>query len=454
MINIYLKEAIMKKIAIAIGLAWIAFLFANLSFSVVHSALIATIVLLVTLWTNEGLPLGVVSLLPILLFPTFDILSTNATAANYSKSIIFLFLGGFMLAIATQKINLHTIIANKILAIFPNTVRGIMFSLAITSAFLSSVISNTTTSLLLIPIAMFLTDDTRLKMRFVLSIAYGASIGGIITPIGTPPNLILLGFLEQQGLESLSFIGWMALTIPLALIMLTVMPFILSFGMQHLTLKGDVNKNMIMNSEQKRLSYILLGLIVLLLVNSPIKPFYDGLGLNEKVILLGFGLLMFMPKVGFLDWEDTKKIPYEIIFLFGAGFSIATAFGSTGLAKEIANSLLSLTTLAPILLILLVATLITFTTEVTSNTALISIALPIIFSLGQAADININLILMVATICASYAFMLPIATPPNAIAVSSGAVKIFDMAKIGLLFNILGIISIVFIATTLWSNFL
>jgi sodium-dependent dicarboxylate transporter 2/3/5 len=454
MINIYLKEAIMKKIAIAIGLAWIAFLFANLSFSVVHSALIATIVLLVTLWTNEGLPLGVVSLLPILLFPTFDILSTNATAANYSKSIIFLFLGGFMLAIATQKINLHTIIANKILAIFPNTVRGIMFSLAITSAFLSSVISNTTTSLLLIPIAMFLTDDTRLKMRFVLSIAYGASIGGIITPIGTPPNLILLGFLEQQGLESLSFVGWMALTIPLALIMLTVMPFILSFGMQHLTLKGDVNKNMIMNSEQKRLSYILLGLIVLLLVNSPIKPFYDGLGLNEKAILLGFGLLMFMPKVGFLEWEDTKKIPYEIIFLFGAGFSIAAAFGSTGLAKEIANSLLSLTTLAPILLILLVATLITFTTEVTSNTALISIALPIIFSLGQAADININLILMVATICASYAFMLPIATPPNAIAVSSGAVKIFDMAKIGLLFNILGIISIVFIATTLWSNFL
>jgi len=117
------------------------------------------------------------------------------------------------------------------------------------------------------------------------------------------------------------------------------------------------------------------------LINSPIKPFYDGLGLNEKGILLGFGILMFMPKIGFLTWEDTKKIPYEIIFLFGAGFSIAAGFGQTGLAKEIANSLLTLTTLSPFLLIIIVATLITFTTEVTSNTALISIALPIIFSL-------------------------------------------------------------------------
>jgi sodium-dependent dicarboxylate transporter 2/3/5 len=442
-----------KKIGMAVGISLIAFMLVSMSFNVVHSSLIAVIVLLVALWTNEGLPLGIVSLLPILLFPTFDILSTNATTVNYSKSIIFLFLGGFMLAIATQKINLHTIIANKILSIFPNTVRGIMFSLSITSAVLSSIISNTTTSLLLIPIAMYLTDEVKLKMRFVLSIAYGASIGGIITPIGTPPNLILLGFLEQHNLQPLSFVGWMGLTIPLAMIMLTIMPFILSYGMNHIELKGNINQDTTINSEQKRLTYILLGLIMLLLINSPIKPFYNGLGLNEKGILLGFGILMFMPKIGFLTWEDTKKIPYEIIFLFGAGFSIAAAFSHTGLAKEIANSLLTLTTLSPFLLIIIVATLITFTTEVTSNTALISIALPIIFSLGEASNINVNLILMVATICASYAFMLPIATPPNAIAVSSGAVKIADMAKIGFLFNILGIISIVVIATVMWSNF-
>jgi sodium-dependent dicarboxylate transporter 2/3/5 len=159
---------------------------------------------------------------------------------------------------------------------------------------------------------------------------------------------------------------------------------------------------------------------------------------------------MMMPKVGFLVWEDAKKIPYEVIFLFGAGFSIATAFGATGLAQAIAQMLLTLTQLSPIVLILIVAALITFTTEVTSNTALISIALPIIFSLGTASNIDTGLILMVATICASYAFMLPIATPPNAIAMSSKVLTIKDMAKFGILFNILAILLTTLIAMFLW----
>ncbi len=209
-----------------------------------------------------------------------------------------------------------------------------------------------------------------------------------------------------------------------------------------------------LTTDQRRLMYFLGSLILLLFVNSKIEPFYSGLGLNEKGILLGYGLLMFMPKIGFLTWEDTKKIPYEIIFLFGAGFSIAAAFASTGLANEIAHYLLDLINLPVIFLIILVAALITFTTEVTSNTALISIALPIIYSLGQVADVNMTLILFVSTICASYAFMLPIATPPNAIAMSSGAVKVKDMAKFGLLFNILGILCITAIALLYWQFYL
>jgi sodium-dependent dicarboxylate transporter 2/3/5 len=443
----------LRKIVTALILSILAYFLANLAFSNQHSILLAIIVLLVAMWTNEALPLGVVSLLPIVLFPSFDILSTNATTANYSKSIIFLFLGGFMLAIATQKTDLHKYISNKLLSFFPNTTRGIMFSLALTSAFLSSLISNTTTALLLIPIAMFLTQDKGLKLRLVLSIAYGASIGGIITPIGTPPNLILLGFMEQNALESISFINWMVLTLPLALIMLVIIPFILSLGAKNIEFEKSVEA-LKLTVEQKRLSFILLALVALLFLNSKIEPFYSGLGLNEKGILLGFGLLMFVPKIGFLKWEDTKKIPYEIIFLFGAGFSIASAFSSTGLASEIASYLLNLTTLPTILLILLVASLVTFTTEITSNTALISIALPIIYSLGQSANIDTNLILFVATICASYAFMLPIATPPNAIAMSSGAVKVKDMARYGVVFNILGILVITTIALVYWQFYL
>ena len=444
----------MKKILLALILSFFAFFIAHSTFNVQHSSLISVIVFLVVLWTNEGLPLGVVSLLPLILFPSFDILSTNATAVNYSKSIIFLFLGGFMIAIATQKIDLHKFVSNKLLGFFPNTARGILFSLAITSAFLSSLISNTTTALLLIPIAIFLTNDKELKLRFVLAIAYGASIGGIITPIGTPPNLILLGFFEDKAIESISFIKWMVLTLPLATFMLCIIPYILSIGVSHIKIDQSITQNSSVTALQKRLLYILGSLVVLLLLNSKIEPFYSGLGLNEKGILLGYGLLMFLPKIGFLTWEDTKKIPYEIIFLFGAGFSIATAFSKTGLASEIASSLLSFSQLQPLLLIFVIAAMITFTTEITSNTALISIALPIIYSLGQSSNIDTNLIIFVATICASYAFMLPIATPPNAIAMSSGVVRVRQMARYGFLFNLMGICAITFIAATFWKYYL
>ncbi|MFA6789941.1 MAG: DASS family sodium-coupled anion symporter, partial [Arcobacteraceae bacterium] len=442
----------MRKIIIAIIIAAMMFFAAGLMFNTQHALLIALIAFLVVLWTNEGLSIGVVSLLPILLFPSFGILDMKATTVNYSNPTIFLFLGGFMIAIATQKTNLHKYISNKLLTVFPNTPRGMIFSLAFTGALLSSVLSNSTTALLLIPIAIFLSDNIKLKARLALAIAYGCSIGGIITPIGTPPNLILLGFMQQHHIEPIAFIQWIFLTAPLALLMLLVIPFLLSLGLSDVSLDKEVTTKEKLLPAQKRLLFILAGLIALLLVNSKIEPYYSGLGLNETGILLGFGLLMFVPKIGFLEWEDAKNIPYEIIFLFGAGFSIAAAFSKTGLAEEVANNLLALTNLPVILLILLVAALITFTTEITSNTALISIALPIIYSLGQVANVNMTLILMVATICASYAFMLPIATPPNAIAMSSGAVKVKEMATFGFFINIIGILMITMVALVYWQH--
>ena len=429
-------------IVVAFILAGIGYFIANIYFEPVHAKLIGAVVFLVTLWTNEALPLGVVSLLPIIIFPSLDILTTSATTANYSKSIIFLFLGGFLVAIAVEKIGLHKVIANKLLNLFPSSSRGIIFALAITSAFLSSLLSNTTTALLLMPIALFLTDIKELKIRFVLAIAYGASIGGIITPIGTPPNLILMGFLQNNNLETLTFIAWIFKTIPLVVIMLTIVPYILSLGATQYSVENKIDSK-VLSSDQKKLLYILSSLVVVLFVNSFFK-------VSEAGILLGYGLLMMVPNIGFLTWEDSKKIPFEIIFLFGAGFSIAAAFGGTGLAEAISQLLLGLTELNPIFLIMIVAALITFTTEVTSNTALISIALPIIYALGTAANLDTDLVLMVATICASYAFMLPIATPPNAIAMSSKVLTIKDMAKYGILFNILAILSTTLIALVWW----
>ena len=439
----------MQKILIALGIGVLFYFLSGNFFTQQQSILISIVAFLVALWTNEGLPLGVVSLLPIILFPSFDLIDTNSVASNYSKSIIFLFLGGFLVAIGLEKTGLHKVIANKMLTIFPSTPKGIIYSLVITSGVLSSFLSNTTTALLLIPLAIFLTDDTNLKVRFSLAVAYGASIGGVMTPIGTPPNLILLGFLESKSIEALGFVEWMAKVAPLALCMFIVIGFILSIGLKTLSINHFTMKDGL-TQEQKTVSFVLVGLIVLLLLNSPMKPFYDGLGLNEKGILLAFGLILFLPSLNILVWEDSKKIPFEIIFLFGAGFSIVAAFTSTGLAESIADKLITLTDLHPLILMIIVASLVTFTTEVTSNTALISMILPVIYSMSEAAGLNSMLFMMIATICASYAFMLPIATPPNAIAMSYRIITIKTMASYGFIFNLVGIIFVVIFAYYFW----
>ena len=442
------------KIGVALAIAVLVFALSITIFTLQQASLLGLIALLVTLWTNEGLPLGVVSLLPIILFPAFSILTTKETSINYSHPIIYLFLGGFMLAIAVEKTHLHTWIADKMFAVFPSTPKGIIFSLTITAGLLSSILSNTTTTLLLISIALFLTDNVKLKMRFALAIAYGATVGGILTPIGTPPNLILLGIMEDKGMELIPFLQWVMMVAPLVFIMFFVVASLLSIGVKdlHVEIKSDKKP---LDEKQKKVFYLLSGLVFLLLINAPLKPYWDGLGLSEAGILLGVGLLLFAPPFNILDWMDDKaKIPYRIMFLFGAGFSIAKAFSATGLADEFASFLIVITDFSPIVIILCVAVLITFTTEITSNTALISIMLPVMYSVTEQTGLNSTLFMMVATVCASYAFMLPIATAPNAIAMSSGVVSIKNMARYGVILNLVGIFIIVIIAEFFWKGIL
>ncbi len=322
----------MKKIAAALLMSLAAGFAASLFFTLQQAQLLGIVTFLVVMWTNNALPLGVVSLLPILLFPAFGIIELKAVTPNYAKSIIFLFLGGFMLAIAMQKSGLHTQLSNRLLRIFPHTPRGIIYAMAIVSALLSSILSNTTITLMLMPIGLFLTENIRLKIRILLAIAYGASLGGILTPIGTPPNLLLLGYLETIGMEAPTFTGWMGMTAPVVAAMLLVVPWILSLGVEREKIGEPAGRSEPFTKDQKKLLTILGALSLLLLLNTPIKPWYPGLGLNEKGLLLAAGLLLFLPGIDLLEWEDSRAIPYEIIFLFGAGFSIAAAFGSTHLA--------------------------------------------------------------------------------------------------------------------------
>ena len=443
-----------RKISIALLFAVIAFGMMIAFFTLQQSLMVAVIVLMVTLWTNEGLPLAVVSLLPIIFFPAAGVLSTKETAVNYANPIIYLFLGGFLIAIAVEKTGLHKVIANKMLNLFPSSVRGIIFALIITSGLLSSVLSNTTTTLLLLPIALFLTEDAKLKMRLALAIAYGASIGGILTPIGTPPNLILMGIMEDLGMEAIPFVQWMYMVAPLVLVMFVVVGFVLGLGLKNQHIETDLSPKPL-DKNQKKVMYVVLGLIVMLLVNAPIKPYYSGLGLSEPGILLTAGLLLFAPPFSILDWmNDKDRIPYRIMFLFGAGFAIAAAVTKTGMAAEIASHLITFSNMPMVLFLLIIATMVTFTTEITSNTALISIMLPILFKVAEQTGIDATMIMMVATICASYAFMLPIATPPNAIAMSSGVVSVKTMATYGIVFNTVGILLIVAVAQSFWIHIL
>jgi len=436
--------------ALIIGLAF--YFLADITFTDVEARLIGVVALLVTLWTNEALPLGVVSLLPIILFPSIGVLELHDVTPNYSKSIIFLFLGGFMLAIAIEKTKLHQYFSSKLLNFFPKSIMGILYALAITSALLSSILSNTTITLMLMPISMSLTDNINLKIRFLLATAYGASIGGILTPIGTAPNMILLGFLEEHDLPTLAFGEWVYMMLPVVGIMLLIIPWLLSLSVKNESVDDVVHDEVKpLDGKQKRLYGIIILLSLVLIANTFSKQFY-GHSLDEKMLLLGFGLLMFFPKVGFLTWDDTRNIPYEIIMLFGAGFSIAKAFSSTGLAADIATRLAFISDMPLFWMFMIVATFVAFSTEVTSNTALTSIAIPIFYEFSKMMPHEEGVILlMTATVAASYAFMLPIATPPNAIVMSSRVIPIAEMAKVGFKANLIGITVLGCVAYFLWG---
>ena len=440
--------------AVLIGLAF--YFLGVMVFSSVQARLIGAIAFLVTLWTNNGLHMGVVSLFPIILFPLLGVVESTDVVSNYSKTTIFLFVGGFLLAIATEKSQLHKRLATKLLSLFPNTPRGVLYSLMLTAGLLSSILSDTTTALLIIPIAAFLTENVDYKFRLLLGVAYASLIGGIITPVGTPPNLILMDFIETNGLEMIPFATWTTMMLPLAIVMMVVAAEILLYGFKKedfVLVEVDMTKRAL-TSDQKKLVWILSSLALLLAANPILKYLFD-VHVNEKLTLLAFGLFLFLPKVDLLEWkEDFAKIPFAIIFLFGAGFSIAMAFQKTELATEVANMLVSFNYLPPIVLMFIIGSGVVFATELTSNTALTSIMIPIIYPFAIQSGLDPILFMLIVAISASYAFMLPIATAPNAIAMSTGHVKTTQMMKRGIFLNIAGIIITFVVALTYWRLFL
>lgn len=437
----------------AFVVGFLSFYYFKASFEV--AAFIGILSLLITLWINEALPLGIVSLLPIILFPAFGILDVKSATSNYANPIIFLFLGGFMLAIAVEKTGLHKIVAKQFLGYFPATPKGVITALGVASVALGSVLSNSTVALLLVPIAYSITQDPLLKTRFLLAVAFGASISGITTPIGTPPNLIFLGFLETMKFESISFVTWILMMLPLSISMLYVMIKLLSYKVVEEELKIDSFEGIGVSFEHKKLIVLVGILLLLLLLNSPIKPIYSGIGLNENILLLTFGLLMFVPKIGCLRWEDSKAIPTEVMFLFGAGFCIAMAIAKMHLGDAFKPIFEYFGTLPILVFLFCVCLLVLCLTMFISSTALIAILLSAIFaSTKDFLDVPMqSLVMLIATICVGFSFMFPISTPPNAIVFSKGGVKIWDMFRFGFLLSMAGIVLIIIFGMLYWRWF-
>lgn len=453
------KDEVLVGLSVAAGvsaLVWgLSIFYYDASFQV--SAFLGILAFLIVLWTNGALPLGMVSLLPIVLFPAFGILDVKSATSNYANPIIFLFLGGFMLATAVEKIGLHKIIAKVLLARFPKTPKGIITAFGAASVVLGSALSNSTVALLLVPIALSITQDSVLKTRFLLAVAFGASISGITTPIGTPPNLIFLGFLETTGLGSISFVGWMMLMLPLSLSMLYAMIIILSYGLDNNEeIPISSFESITLTFEHKKLLCYIAALLVLLLLNSPIKPIYPGLGLNENIILLSFGLMMFIPKVGFLTWEDSRSIPYEINFLFGAGFCVAMAISKIELGQAFAPVFSYFSTLPLLLFVLCVCVFVLFLTMFISSTALSAILLSVLYaSTKEFLEPSYqSLIMLIATICIGFSFLLPFSTPPNAIVANKGNIKPMEMFRFGAILSMCGIVLTTLFGLAYWQWFL
>lgn len=436
----------------------------------------AVAILMATWWITEAIPIAATSLLPVVLLPVLGIAPIGETTAPYANPLIFLFMGGFIIAIAMQTWNLHRRIALRIIHFVGVKPSSIIIGFIIASAFLSMWVSNTATALMMLPIALSVlhfskkneknsADISNFEVTLVLAIAYACNIGGIGTLIGTPPNALLAGFmLENYGYE-ISFARWLSIGIPLVLVALPVMYIILTKLVFPVTLKELPGGREVIQSQLREIGSItvaetrvaiIFGATALLWIFRPLLA--DLLpGLSDAGIAITSGVLLFLIPSGsgsgenLLKWGHLRDMPWGILILFGGGLSLAMAISSSGLASWIGGVVGGLGVLPIILLVFTVITIVVFLTEITSNTATTAAFLPILASTAIGMGQNPMLFILPAAIAASCAFMLPVATPPNAIIYGSGKVSIPQMAKAGVWLNVIISILLTLAAYTLFA---
>lgn len=431
-----------------------------------HTAAIG--LLMATWWATEAVPIAITSFLPIVLFPLFGVASIEDTVIPYSDDVVFLFLGGFVVAFAMQRWNLHRRIALTVLQHAGGNGRSLVGGFMLAAALISMWVMNTSTTMMLLPIGVSVIAvvhgsvaglDERARRDFqsalLLGIAYAATIGGISTLVGTAPNAIFAGFMQNTYGREIAFANWLLVGLPVSACMLPVTWLVLTrlvFRVDFRTsgegraelrrLKTEMGP---MSTPEKRVGIVFVTLAVLWITRPLINrlPGFDGL--EDSMIAMAGAIALFLIPSGsrqdplLLRWEYAERLPWGVLILFGGGLTLAGAVAGTGLADWIGSSLQALGAL-PLLVVMTITTaLIIFLTELTSNVATTTTFLPIVGAIAVEAGFDPLLVTVPVTLAASCAFMLPVATPPNAIVFGSGLLTIPRMVRAGLALNIIGI---------------
>ena len=422
-------------------------------------------------WITEAISIPVTALLPIILFPLSGGLSLGETTASYGHKYIFLFLGGFILAIAIEKWNLHKRIALNIIKIVGTNVNRIILGFMVATASLSMWISNTATAVMILPvgiaIVLQLQDNPNTKVNenlifgkaLMLAIAYSASIGGMATLIGTPPNLVLAGVVESTYNTEISFSQWFMFGFPLSIILLVLCWVYLTkiaFKFEQKEFPGgkkEINKQLkelgkITHEEKIILLVFSFAAIAWICRSFLISKWLPAI--DDTIIAMIASVVLFIIPNGkksaaLITWPEAVKLPWGILLLFGGGMALASGFEVSGLAAWIGNQLTSLIGVSIFILLLVLIASVNFLTEITSNMATTAMLLPVLVALATVLDVHPYLLLVSATLAASCAFMLPVATPPNAVVFGSGYLNIEDMVKKGIWMNIISIILVTLI---------
>ena len=449
----------------------------------------AIALLMATWWITEAMPIAATALLPIALYPLLQIMDTRAASASYADPVIYLFIGGFFLAVTMERWNLHRRIALSILKLAGDTPSKLILGFVIATAFLSMWISNTATAVMMMPIGISVVSQvvgnktgksdadaeqekyrTNFSKSLVLAIAYTASIGGFITIIGTPTNIIMAGFLERAFDIRIGFAQWMMLSVPISITLLICMFFLLT---KVLFPTGDmklVRGKAIVEEEMKQLGPItkaekmvlaIGGFMALSWIFRDLIIRIDALSMvtDTTVAMVGAMLMFLCPsfKDGqrLLDWKTAVKIPWDVVLLFGGGLTLAAGFERTGLAAWVSGNLSGLYGMHIILFVFIVVLIVNTLTEFMSNTAIATLFIPVMSATAIAVGFHPFSAVVATTIASTFSFMMPVATPPNAIAFGSGFLRIKDMAKTGIFLNIVAqivcVIAIVYLLPLVWN---